>query len=132
MLDRLPYREIWAVDFEFQANPGERPDPICMVAQELRSGRKLRLWEDRFRNLSQPPFAIDDDSLFVSFSAAAELGCFLSLGWPMARRILDLYVEYRNSTNTLQLKGSPPIETSLLAALVTHGLPRMDLVEKDE
>ena len=35
----LPYEEIWAADFEFQAPDGERPRPICMVAKELLSGR---------------------------------------------------------------------------------------------
>ena len=80
MLDRLPYREIWAVCFEFQANPGERPDPFCLVAMELRSGQKLRLWEDQFRHLPHPPFAIDDDSLFVSSPPRLSSGAFERLG----------------------------------------------------
>ena len=37
------YREVWLVDFEFSAPPGERPDPVCLVAREFRSGRSLRL-----------------------------------------------------------------------------------------
>src|SRR5256885_1258182 len=48
-LSSLPYREIWAVDFEFIAGAGENLDPVCLVAWELRSGRKLRLWQDEFR-----------------------------------------------------------------------------------
>src|SRR6516164_3097051 len=126
MLDRLPYREIWAADFEYQSIPGERPDPACMVAKELRTGRLIRLWDEELRQHSQPPFSIDDDSLFVSFYAPAELGCFRVLGWSMPSRILDLFIEYRNSTNTLQQKGAPPIESTLLAALIAHGLPHMD------
>jgi hypothetical protein len=35
----LPYREIWALDFEFVTANGEQPVPVCMVARELRSGR---------------------------------------------------------------------------------------------
>ena len=31
----LPYREIWAIDFEFVAEPGCVPDVVCMVAREL-------------------------------------------------------------------------------------------------
>jgi hypothetical protein len=46
MLSSLPFREIWAVDFEFGAQPGENPEPVCLVACELRSGRKVRLWRD--------------------------------------------------------------------------------------
>jgi hypothetical protein len=103
-----------------------------MVAKELRTGRLIRLWDEELRQHSQPPFSIDDDSLFVSFYAPAELGCFRVLGWSMPSRILDLFIEYRNSTNTLQQKGAPPIESTLLAALIAHGLPHMDAVEKEE
>jgi hypothetical protein len=49
MYDSLPFREIWAVDFEFKANPGDRPIPICLVAKELRSGRIIRQWDQSVR-----------------------------------------------------------------------------------
>jgi hypothetical protein len=29
-LQELPFREIWAVDFEFNVQPGQNPDPVCM------------------------------------------------------------------------------------------------------
>jgi hypothetical protein len=45
-LNELPFKEIWAVDFEFGADPGENPDPVCLVALEIHSGRKVRLWRD--------------------------------------------------------------------------------------
>ena len=32
----------------------------------------------------------------------AELGCFLALGWPMPARILDLFAEFRATTNGLR------------------------------
>ncbi len=32
-LDRLPFRRIWCVDFEFGAQPGERSTPVCLVAR---------------------------------------------------------------------------------------------------
>ena len=54
MLDRLPFAEIWAVDFEFGAEPGENPEPVCLVAWELQSGRKVRLWRDEFG--AAPPY----------------------------------------------------------------------------
>jgi DNA polymerase I len=130
LLDQLPFQQVWAVDFEFIANRGERPLPVCMVAQELRSGRTLRLWADQFG--PQPPFAITADALFVAYYASAELTCFKVLGWPMPVRILDLYVEFRNSTNRLQQKGSKPVETGLLAALAAHGLDTIGAIEKAE
>jgi hypothetical protein len=101
-----------------------------MVAWELKSGRKLRLWADQLG--PQPPFAITADALFVAFYASAELSCFKVLGWPMPARILDLYVEFRNSTNRLQQKGTKPVETGLLAALAAHGLDTIGAIEKEE
>jgi DNA polymerase I len=83
------FREIWVVDFEFQSEPGERPVPVCLVAWELRTGRKLRLWREDFG--TSPPYSIDAKSLFIAYYASAELGCHLSLGWPMPARILDLF-----------------------------------------
>jgi hypothetical protein len=125
-LDDLPYREIWAADFEFIAKPGERPDPVCLVAWELRSGRKFRLWGDELE--PRPPYPIDADALFVSFYASAELGCHLALGWPVPARVLDLFTEFRNSTNGLKT----PSGSGLLGALVAHGLDAMGASEKDE
>jgi hypothetical protein len=130
VLDRVPFKEIWAADFEFLATPGERPAPVCLVARELKSGWTLRLWEDQFG--PQPPFPITADSLFVAFYASAELGCFRTLNWPMPTRILDLYVEFRNETNLLQQKGCRPLESSLLGALSAHGLDTIGAIEKDE
>lgn len=42
------FREIWVVDFEFGYS-GERPDPGCLVAYEVNSGREIRLWEDELK-----------------------------------------------------------------------------------
>ena len=66
----LPFREIWALDFEFIANSGERPSPVCMVARELNTGRVLRLWQDELAG--DPPFQVADDALFIAHMASAE------------------------------------------------------------
>jgi hypothetical protein len=125
-LSRLPYREIWAVDFEFIAADGARPEPVCMVARELRSGRSMRLWRDELLTRRQPPFDVGAEALFVAYYASAELGCFLALGWPMPVRILDLFAEFRASTNGLSL----PCGAGLLGALQWHGLDAMAAGEK--
>jgi DNA polymerase-1 len=125
VLDALPYREIWAVDFEFQAADGERPVPVCLVARELRSGRLLRLWHDELGR--EPPFPVDAGSLFVAYYASAELGCFLALGWPMPLRILDLFAEFRAAINGWK----PPCGFGLLGALAWHGLDGIAPAEKD-
>ena len=43
------FREIWLVDFEFSAPPGEQPKPICLVAKEWNSGRTLKIWQDELK-----------------------------------------------------------------------------------
>ena len=120
------FQHIWSLDFEFHQPPGERPTPICMVAHEWRSGRRIRLWlDDRTEQL---PFDVGPESLFIAYYASAELGCFLALDWPMPKRILDLYVEFRLRTNGL----STPCGNSLLGALAYLGLGAIDAAEKDD
>ena len=120
------YREIWFVDFEFSAPPGERPAPVCLVAREFRSGRTIRLWQDDLRGRRLPPYPIGTDALFVAYFASAELGCHLALGWPLPACVLDLYVEFRNRANGL----APPNGFGLLGALSWFGLDVMDAAEK--
>jgi DNA polymerase-1 len=124
--DLLPFRQIWLFDFEFVANPGENPEPICLVAWELRSGRKVRLWRDEFD--PRPPDPTGPNALFVAFYASAEIGCHLALGWPVPERVLDLFTEFRNRTNGVASENG----SGLLGALAYHGLDGIGAVEKDE
>jgi DNA polymerase I len=121
----LPYREIWAVDFEFTALSGERPVPLCMVARELRSGRLVRQWLADGAP-ERPPFKTRPDCLFVAYYASAELGCHLALSWPIPVRILDLFSEFRCMTNGLAV----PCGNGILGALTYFGLPAIDAIEK--
>src|SRR5205814_5424418 len=125
-LDLLPFKEIWAVDFEFRSQPGENPEPVCLVAWELKSGRKIRLWRDQFG--TAPPYPIGPDVLFVAYYASAEIGCHLALSWPSPQRVLDLFTEFRNHTNGIPTVGG----AGLLGALAHHGLDGIGTVEKDE
>ena len=120
------FDEIWCVDAEYSCHPGCQPEPICVVARELRSGRELRLWQDELATLSAAPFRTDERALFVSYAAPAEFSVFHALGWPAPARVLDLFVEFRAITNGL----STPSGAGLLGALVYHGLPAMDGAEK--
>jgi DNA polymerase I len=122
----LPYREVVLVDFEFVAYPGERPEPVCLVAKFLRVGRTIRLWRDQFG--PAPPYPVDADTLFVAYYASAELGCHRALGWPMPARILDLFTEFRDRTNGL----TTPAGASLLGALTYFALDAMGATEKEE
>jgi DNA polymerase I len=121
------FREVWAIDFEYIAKDGERPDPVCCCALELRTGRELRLWETELRLAGSP---IPDDGVMVAFSTPAELKCFRVLGWRMPRHVLDLYCEFRLLTNgRKELLGVP--DNKLLSALAFFGLSKMDSQRKD-
>jgi DNA polymerase I len=120
------YREVVAADFEFAAISGERPVPVCLVAHELRSGRRFRIWQDEFGQA--PPYARGPDVLFVAFYASAEVGCCRALGWPVPERILDLFTEFRARTNGL----TTPLGSGLLGALAYFGLDAMGATEKEE
>jgi DNA polymerase I len=120
----LPFRSVIALDFEFVSESGANPIPVCMVARELGSNRLIRMWRDEFG--PEPPFPVDDDTLFVAYYASAEVGCFLALGWPVPTRILDLFCEFRNATNGLSL----PAGRSYLGALAYHGIPSITKDQK--
>jgi DNA polymerase-1 len=126
MFDALQFREVWAVDYEFQANSGDRPIPICLVAKELRSGRIVRQWENEFGD--QPPYSTGHDSLFIAYYASAELGCHRALGWQDPVHILDLCAEFKDHTSGLAV----PAGRGLLGALVYHGLDHIGADEKKE
>src|SRR3954453_17690443 len=91
------FREGVLVDTEFLPQAGERPDPLCVCARLLRSGRAISAWRDQLG--TEPPYPIDNSALFVSFAAAAELEVHLALGWKLPRYVLDLRVEHLCQTN---------------------------------
>ncbi|WP_397533886.1 DNA polymerase [Roseateles sp.] len=120
------YTEVWVVDFEFRAAPGERPDPVCLVAHEVNSGREIRLWEDELKT-GPCPYPTDPDSLVVAYYASAEMGCHLALDWPLPANVLDLYAEFRVETNGKTL----PVSNGLLGALEYYGHSGISALEKD-
>jgi DNA polymerase I-like protein with 3'-5' exonuclease and polymerase domains len=98
----MSWKEIVVVDFEFETPPGDPVVPICMVANELVSGREFRLFQDELQRAPKPPFATGKDVLIIAYSAQAELSCYLALGWEMPETIVDLFFEYRAHTNGLR------------------------------
>jgi DNA polymerase I len=124
---RHHYKEVWAGDFEFNAQTGERPSPVCFVGRELFTGRLIRMWQDDLRQVKQAPFSTTPDTLFTAYYASAEMGCFLALGWPLPTRILDLYCEFKRKTSGL----TTPCGYGLLGALAYHGIDSIDAAEKD-
>ena len=76
------FKKVWFVDFEFRAPEGENPLPRCMVAYELNSKTLKRIWLQEIGS-QKPPFNLGKDTLYVAYYASAEMGCHLSLNWPL-------------------------------------------------
>lgn len=120
------FSQVWVVDFEFRAAPGELPEPVCLVAHEVHSGKRLLLWEDELK--SQPcPYSTEPDSVVIAYYASAEMGCHLALGWPLPANVIDLYAEFRVETNGMVL----PVSNGLLGALEFYGHNGITALEKD-
>ena len=119
------FKEVWVVDTEFYAPAGERPDPVCVVARELRSGRLVRQWRGEFSAL--PPFRTDAQSLYVAFYASAECGTHLALNWPLPTNLIDCFSEFRSLTNGVSL----PAGRGELGALVYYGLDHISGDQKE-
>ena len=91
----LPFREIWCVDTEFYPGPGKSNGgrdgdaitPLCLVAYEMRSGRTVRLWQDKLGPF--PPYRLDADALIIGYMISAEFGTHIALGWGEPARTLD-------------------------------------------
>jgi hypothetical protein len=97
------FRRTVVCDFEYECAPGGLPNVLCMVAyvldENLRHIRTTRLWRGDFG--VAPPFDIGPDTLFVAYSAWAELTCFMVLGWKFPVHIYDLHTAYISVSNLL-------------------------------
>lgn len=119
------FRHIWAFDSEYVSDPGEPPEPVCIVAIDLVTHQRIRKW--RTELAEGCPFDTSADSLFVCFSGTGDIGCFLALGWPVPARLCDLYPEIRQ-----QLYDRPDgLRANLLTAAAMYGIPTMESADKD-
>ena len=77
------FGRIIVADFEYEVRDGDLPNVLCMAAYELHEYlqhvRTIRKWRGEFD--STPPFDVGDETLFVAYSAWAEMTCFDVLGW---------------------------------------------------
>lgn len=98
------FARVIVADFEYEVRGGELPNVLCMVAYELdetlRHVRAVRKWRGGFD--AQPPFDIGPDTLFVAYSAWAEMTCFMVLGWQFPVHIFDLHTAYLAASNVLR------------------------------
>jgi DNA polymerase-1 len=97
------FSQIVVADFEYELVAGGLPNPLCMVVvvldENFRHVRTIRMWRGEFGR--EPPFDIGSDTLFVAYSAWAEMTCFLVLGWRFPVHIYDLHTAFLARTNLL-------------------------------
>ena len=99
------FTQFGVVDFEYEVLPGGLPDPLCMVAyvlnENLQHVHTIRMWRDQLLASTRPPFDIGSDTLFVAYSAWAEMTCFKVRGWQFPVHIFDLHTAYLAVSNIL-------------------------------
>jgi len=122
------FKHVIAIDFEFSAPNGERPLVVCLVAKDLITGDKWRIFQHELYQMSEPPYPTNSDSLVIAYYASAEMNCYLSLGWEMPDYLLDLFTEFRCMTNGKKLTTGG---ASLLGALSYFGLSSIEALEKE-
>jgi DNA polymerase I len=124
------FREVVLLDTEYVSRDGNPAVPVCLRAHELRSGCRHAIFFDRPGITFENPLPMGEDVVYVAFSAQAESGVFLSLGWKPPSCVLDLGVEFRCVTNGLAKADGSPVDSSLIGALTYYGLDSMTVVEK--
>ena len=89
-------------DFEYEIADGDLPNVLCMVRYVLDANlqhvRTIKLWRGEFG--TAPPFDIRS-TLFVAYSAWAELTCFKVLGWKFPTHVFDCHTAYLAASNIL-------------------------------
>ncbi len=133
------FEQVVVVDFEYEIEDGGLPDVLCMVAHLLNKNlqylRTIKLWRGEFGRV--PPFDTSRNTLFVAYSAWAEMTCFLQLGWQFPVHILDLHTAYLSASNIL-LPYDPDDEKQrkkprkrLPDACRAYGIEGWERVDKD-
>ena len=125
MEGQLPFEAVWVVDFEYHQPDGSLPDPLCVVATELKSGKHVEKWLDA----SDPgpcPYDTGPRSLLIAHAANAECLCHLVLGWPAPSYVLDTYAEARANFN-----GLADGKSGLLVVAAHYGIPIIDAAAKE-
>ena len=123
----LPFRKLYAIDFEYFGSDGEIPSVVCMVVQDLRSGEVSRHWQDDLQKMKTPPFETGEDIALVCYFAPAEVQSMCALDWDLNVSVIDLFAEFRCQTN-----GNPNVgRNSLVNALQFNRLDHLIPKEKD-
>jgi hypothetical protein len=82
-----------------------------------------------------PPFDTGPDTLFVAYSAWAELTCFMALGWKFPEHVFDLHTAYLAASNVLlpynpdEVRKRP--RKRLSDACRAYGIPGWENIDKE-
>ena len=124
-------------DFEYEVADGDLPNVLCMVAYVLDSNLQhthtIRTWRGEFGE--KPPFDIGPDTLFVAYSAWAELTCFLTFGWKFPEHVFDLHTVFLAASNVLlpynpdEIRKKP--RKRLSDACRAYGIEGWEKIDKD-
>jgi hypothetical protein len=130
--------EYEVVNGEFQLIHGDLPKVLCMIVyvldENLQHVRTIRTWRGDFG--PAPPFDIGPDTLFVAYSAWAEMTIFLTLGWKFPVHIFDQHTAYLAASNVLlpydpdEVRKRPPKD--LAAACRAYGIEGWENIDKKE
>lgn len=116
----------WSVDYEFMGGlPESNPNPICYVAENVDTGEVIRHWIDGSEHL--PEYPTHGKALFIAFYASAEMSCHIALGFPKPLSIVDLFAEYRVTTNGRVTGGN-----GLIKACENYGIKTMSKDYKEQ
>jgi DNA polymerase-1 len=126
------FREIWHCDFEFRQDADHRPVPVAMFAKEHRTGTEISMRRPDLLAVSKIPFDAGPQTLFVSYSAVAELTCCAVLGWAPPTNVLCTYVETSAAINGLAIDGLEQKRPSLLETCDLFNIPHMAAQHKAE
>jgi DNA polymerase I len=131
------FNQVVVVDFEYEIEAGNLPNVLCMVAyvlnENLQHVRTIKLWRGEFG--PELPFDTGPNTLFVAYSAWAELTCFLTLGWEFPEHVFDLHTAYLAASNVLwpydpdEVRKKP--RKRLPDACRAYGIEGWERIDKD-
>jgi DNA polymerase-1 len=97
------FGQVVVCDSEYEVADGDLPKPLCVVAyvldEHLQHVRTIRQWRGEFS--PEPPFDIGPNTLFVAYSAWAEMTVFKVLNWKFPVHIFDQHTAYLAASNIL-------------------------------
>ena len=125
-------------DFEYEIPDGGLPNPLSKVSyvldEKLQHVDTIRRWRGEFD--PKPPFDTGSDTLYVAYSAWAEMTCFKVLAWKFPTYIFDQHTAYLAASNIL-LPHSPDEKRTrqrkrLSDACRAYGIPGWENIDKDD